>query len=249
MPAWRRVNYGDWIAQARLAAGGNWEGLKVLQATLFTRQEDALTLISGIGEKTAAALTAAGITSFGVLAAVTPEQLAGIVQDVGLRGGDYGAWIEEAKLRATGKRITRARPVQAGKVMASYPQDLLRVKGIGSVYEQKLYAAGIGTFWELSQTDDTTLADILELKDFRAVDLAAIKEQALRLAEETGTVGRRWDGTPPDDFEPLEGIGPVYEGHLYDTGICTYRAPANATVEQLAGICRAPEWRRPDYAS
>ncbi len=179
-PAWRRANYGDWIAQARLAAGGDWEGLKALQATLFSARAGA-----GLAEE----------------------------------------------------------------VMTSCPQDLSRVKGVGSVYEQKLYAAGIGTFWELAQVDDATLSAILGLKDFQAVDLAAIKAHALRLAEETGTVGRQWDGTPPDDFEPLEGIGPVYEGRLYDAGICTYRALAEATVEQLAEICRAPEWRKPDYAS
>ncbi len=71
----------------------------------------------------------------------------------------------------------------------------------------------------------------------------------MRLAEETGTTERAWDGTAPDDFEPLEGVGEVYEGRLYDAGICTFRALANATVAQLAAICKAPAWRQPDYAS
>ena len=40
----------------------------------------------------------------------------------------------------------------------------------------------------------------------------------------------------------------MYEGRLYDAGICTYTALATATVEQLAAICKAPAWRMPDYA-
>lgn len=100
--------------------------------------------------------------------------------------------------------------------------------------------AGIGACWELSQAGVDTLAQILEASDFQKVDLAAIRVEALRLAEETGTVERTWDGAAPDDFEPFEGIGQVYDGRLYDAGIYTYRALANATVEQFAEICEAP---------
>ena len=56
-----------------------------------------------------------------------------------------------------------------------------------------------------------------------------------------------WDGTPPDDFEILEGIGNIYERRLYSAGICSYAALANATPEQLAEICKAPTFHRPDY--
>lgn len=247
-PSWRKVNYGEWIAQARLAAAGDEVGLSSLQARLFSRAGDNLTLVSGVGEKAAQALSAAGITSFAALAAASPERLADITRTAGVRGGDFNGWIAEAGLRAAGKRISKPKEVRAARTV-SCPQDLSRIKGIGTVFETKLYEAGIGTFWELSQTGSERLAEILEVKDFQKVNLGAIKAEALRLAEETGTVNRTWDGTPPDDFEPFEGIGEVYEGRLYDAGICTYRALANATVEQLADICKAPEWRRPDYAN
>ena len=46
----------------------------------------------------------------------------------------------------------------------------------------------------------------------------------------------------------MEGIGAVFEGRLYDAGICTYRALADATEEQLMEICPVPAWRRHDYA-
>ena len=206
-PAWRRVNYGEWIEQARLAAAGDTEGLKALQAELFSREGDNIELIAGVGEKTAAALSAAGITTYAALADSTPESLAEIVNAAGVRGGDFGAWIEEAKLRAAGKRVkraTRAAGVAIG-LKVPCPQDLSRVKGIGSTYETKLYAVGIGTYWELSEIADVDLVRVLELQDFQAVDIVAVKADALRLAEETDSVGRYWDGTPPDDFEKLEG--------------------------------------------
>jgi predicted flap endonuclease-1-like 5' DNA nuclease len=248
-PEWRRVSYGDWRTQARLLADGDEAGLAALQARLFARTGDNLGLVSGIGEKAAGALSAAGIASFAALAAATPEQLSAITHAAGVRGGDFVAWIEEAKLRAAGKRVVRVRRTRnAGRAVAC-PQDLSRVRGIGRVFEEKLYAAGIGTFWELAQAADEELTRILEIKEFQRVNLAEIKASAQALAEETDTVGRQWDGTPPDDFELLEGIGEVYEGRLYDAGICTYRALAAVTVEQLAAICNAPAWRMPDYAN
>ena len=93
----------------------------------------------------------------------------------------------------------------------SCPQDLWGISGIGAVYETKLYAAGIGTYWELSEIADQDLVRVLEVQDFQAVDIVGIKAAALKLAEETDSVGRYWDGTPPDDFERLEGVGEVFE--------------------------------------
>jgi len=225
--------------------------LKALQAELFSRGGDNIALIAGVGEKSAAALSAAGITTYAALAESTPEQVAAIVAAAGLRAGDFDAWIEEAKLRAAGKRVkrvARGAGVSTGPKV-SCPQDLSRISGIGAVYETKLYAAGIGTYWELSEIADQDLVRVLEVKDFQAVDIVAVKADALKLAEETDTVGRYWDGTPPDDFEKLEGIGEVYERRLYDAGICTFRALAEVSAERLQEICQAPDWRRPDYAS
>ena len=91
------------------------------------------------------------------------------------------------------------------------------------------------------------LLRILEVHGFQKIDLRAIKEAAHSLAEETGTWGRTWDGTVPDDFEPLAGVGRSYEGRLYSAGICTYRALAESTPEQLAAICPAEVGRAPDY--
>ncbi|MEZ4541794.1 MAG: DUF4332 domain-containing protein [Chloroflexota bacterium] len=245
-PAWRRINYGEWITQAQLAAGGDAIALHELQSRLFRRSGDNLNLIRGMGERSATALQAAGITTFAGLAESTPQRLDEILRGAGVRGGfDYEAWIDEAASRAAGKRIpaTRARTIQ----IVPCPQDLSAVSGIGPVFEERLYAAGVGSYWALAELSDEALTAILDAQSFQDVDLGAIKASAMQLAAETDSLGRRWDGTPPDDFDHLPGIGEVYERRLYEAGICTYAAMAAATPERLADICRAPAMRTPDY--
>lgn len=247
-PAWRRVNYGDWIAQAQLAAAGDRAGLSEMQSRLNVRGGDNLGLIHGMGNRSVAALQAAGITTFAALAAATPQQVESVLRDAGVRGGyDYEAWISEAGVRAAGKRVStgRARPTH----VVPCPQDLSAVPGVGPVLEERLYAAGIGSYWELAETPTAQLAATLQIGSLPGVDLEAIRAAAMRLAVESNSLGRAWDGTPPDDFEALPGIGEVYERRLYEAGICTFDALAAATPERLAEICKAPPMRAPDYAA
>lgn len=131
------------------------------------------------------------------------------------------------------------------------PQDLSSVRGVGAEFEQRLYNAGIGTYWDLSQRSEEELARIFELGEGQreAVNLAAIRGDALRLARETRSQKRTWKGGVPDDFDLITGIGRTYEGRLYEAGICTYAALANTSVEQLAAICRAPQLNQNHYQS
>lgn len=245
-PAWRRIQYGDWIAQAKLAAAGDKIALREYQDRLFRREGDNLTLIHGLGSRSATALQVSGIDSFAAVAAATPQQLETALQEAGVRGGfDYEAWISEAELRAAGKRIpgTRTRAVQ----VVACPQDLSAVDGIGIVFEQRLYDAGIGSYWSLAELPDDELGTFLDAHT--GVDLEAIKSSAMRLAVETDSQGRVWSGSPPDDFDALAGIGEVYERRLYEAGICTYEALAATSPERLAEICQAPPMQTPDYAA
>jgi predicted flap endonuclease-1-like 5' DNA nuclease len=89
----------------------------------------------------------------------------------------------------------------------------------------------------------------LEAKSFQDVNYDAIRAGAREWAEKTDSIGRLWDGTEPDDFEILEGIGDVYESRLYESGICTYETLAGTSEERLAEICRAPSFRQPNYAA
>lgn len=137
----------------------------------------------------------------------------------------------------------------APPTVSECPQKLARIRGIGRVYEDKLYQAGIGSYWQVAITPEDQLADIFGIKDFQAVDLAAIRAHARQLAEETGTVGRLWNGHQPDDLESLPGIGKTYEMRLYEAGICTWEKLAALTEEELAAIIKAPKMRQPDYAA
>jgi predicted flap endonuclease-1-like 5' DNA nuclease len=130
------------------------------------------------------------------------------------------------------------------------PQVLSMAKGIGSTFEKRLYEAGIGTFWELANLPDEDFRLVLALDDRLPLrtDFQAIRDDARRLAVETDTVDRIWQGPPPDDFEPLEGIGEVFKRRLYAAGICTFEALADATVEQLTAICPPSRLRTPNYA-
>lgn len=131
------------------------------------------------------------------------------------------------------------------------PQDLSAVAGVGVIYEQRLYNAGIGAYWELATLDDDALRRILKLDKVRAatVDLNALRASARQLAEETGTIGYVWNGAPVDDFQSIKGIGKVYEQRLYNAGIRTYAALASTTPEQLLEIVQARSPVPPDVAS
>ena len=130
------------------------------------------------------------------------------------------------------------------------PQDLADVHGIGSVFEQRLYDVGVGTYWELAQLSDQQLVSFLQIGELQLLhmNLDAIRADALRLARTTDTVSLIWEGEQPDDFEPIKGIGKVFEQRLYAAGIRTYKTLANTTVEQLAAVCQARKPLEPNYA-
>jgi predicted flap endonuclease-1-like 5' DNA nuclease len=148
-------------------------------------------------------------------------------------------------------------PAGARHWSAACPQHLSDINGIGSVFETRLYAANIGTFWEVTCMTNENLMKVLKVDDPKSLDvsLTEIRADALRLARETDSIGRTWSGDAPDDFEPYQGIGYWFEKRLYDAGICTHEVLANSSVEQLEIICirgdadQRPGYRRPNFQS
>lgn len=103
---------GTWPRQAQLAAAGKWDELKAWQDELVGGVEkevemppDDLTRIEGIGPKIAAALNAAGITTFAQLKATPVDEVRRILADAGITGafGDPTTWAEQARLAQAGK--------------------------------------------------------------------------------------------------------------------------------------------------
>ena len=123
-------------------------------------------------------------------------------------------------------------------VIAACPQHLSDIHGIGTVFEQRLFENGIGTFFEVAHMSDEDMTKALQITGemVKSVDFNAIRTDALRLAKETDTQGRTWSGEEPDDFEPIDGIGHTFEKRLYDAGICTYRALLNTPQPEIERI-------------
>jgi len=156
------------------------------------------------------------------------------------------AGLSSAKL-AFANRSLQARILPT---IVDQPQDLSAVEGIGAVFEQRLYNAGIGAYWELAALDDETLRRVLKIGKAQAatVNLDAMRASARQLAETSDTAGYVWCGEPVDDFEPIPGIGKTYEQRLYDAGIRTYAALAQATPETLTQAIASRSPIPPDYA-
>jgi chromosome segregation ATPase/predicted flap endonuclease-1-like 5' DNA nuclease len=133
--------------------------------------------------------------------------------------------------------------------VASVLQDLARVHGIGAVLEQRLYQAGIGTFWELATASKDELTNALALSGLarEGTDLDALQADAARLAQETNSVGLTWDRSNVDDFKLLPKLGDTYKRRLYEAGLINYEAIANSTPEELAEICKASKINPPDF--
>jgi predicted flap endonuclease-1-like 5' DNA nuclease len=128
-------------------------------------------------------------------------------------------------------------------------QALTDVKGIGSAYQQRLYKAGIGTYWELASVPDADLETTLAIPELQRarIDFEQTRSDAYQLAQQTNTVGLLWDGDHVDDFESLSGIGKTFEKRLYEAGITTYEQLAECDVESLAGIIKPPPMREVNY--
>jgi predicted flap endonuclease-1-like 5' DNA nuclease len=223
-----------------------------------SHQPDDFEPLQGLGFTYEKRLYDAGICTYAALAAATDEQLDKICQPPKSRRPDYESWRVQARTRSAGSGATGAAApaalVATGGAKTykmSCPQHLSDVKGIGSVWEGRLYAAGIGTYWELANTAKDTLISTLALTGLQKerFNYEAIVADALRLAGESGSMGREWDAHQPDDFEPIEGLGFTYEKRLYDAGICTYAALVEASDDKLNEISRPPKFRKPDYAS
>jgi predicted flap endonuclease-1-like 5' DNA nuclease len=234
-PAWRRPNFEEWIEQARLAAAGDDEGLRDLQARLFARKGDNLRLIRGVGPATQAALESAGVHSFAELSTADRQQLAQALVVAGLDTGTLDGIIEEARLRAAGQSVP-GRTRSGARSPERCPQDLTQLDGIGRVYAHRLYEAGIGTFWEVATSTDEDITAAIRHPGMGPAELERIRQAALALARDTASEGRTWDGTVPDDLEALAGIGSVFAARLLEASICTYRQLANVPPERVPGL-------------
>jgi predicted flap endonuclease-1-like 5' DNA nuclease len=124
----------------------------------------------------------------------------------------------------------QARPVRS----AGYPDPLWKIRGIGIIYQKRLYEAGIFTWHQLAVSDPESLR--VAARAHASSDPNVWIEQARQLAEQHNRVGALYMGPIPDDFTVIDGIGSNSEQELYRAGIYTYAQLANLSPQKLARI-------------
>lgn len=128
-----------------------------------------------------------------------------------------------------------------------YPDDLSKIKGIGDVYKQRLYRAGIYTWKQIAETDTEILRRAVSAN--QSSNIGEWHDQAVKLMEKHGRMDAVYEGPQPDDMTKILGIGPVSASVLYRSGICTYEQLASTPVADLEALFPiAVAGDQPDFA-
>jgi predicted flap endonuclease-1-like 5' DNA nuclease/uncharacterized membrane protein len=138
---------------------------------------DDLTQLAGIGPKGAAALTAAGITTYADLAQSNEPQIRHALYQAGmLPPGNVSSWPMQAEYAAKGdwqglmkrnqKTKTEKAPAAAAAAApepAAAPDDLTQLSGIGPRIASILSRGGVTTYSQLEQMSPDELREIIAL--------------------------------------------------------------------------------------
>lgn len=125
-----------------------------IHSLLRGSRRDPLIDINGIGPVYEKRLNEAGIWTFAELAALTPERVRAIINPEKWQLVEAEKWIEEARLR----------------VYQANPDPLIDINGIGPVYQQKLFDAGVYTFEQLAAMTSDQLTAIIQPEEWQKVD-------------------------------------------------------------------------------
>lgn len=144
---------------------------------VIERQPDNLTLIEGVGSRTAAALAEAGITSFAQLATMTSDEIVQAARAHGVRVGRTDTWPEQARQIMEGN-VTGLEDNQARIRSGTRRDDLTQIEGIGPKVQSILYTARIFTFDDLARSTPENLRTILQAAGLRLIQPDTWPEQA-----------------------------------------------------------------------
>ncbi len=133
----------------------------VIPAAKPDAQANDLTLLEGIGPKTAAALNKAGIITFDQVAAMTPDDLITTARAHGARVNKADTWPEQAKEAAEADISTLRHKQEQIKGGEQY-DDLTEIEGVGPKSKEVLHAAGVRTFEDLASATPDDLRAKLE---------------------------------------------------------------------------------------
>ena len=120
------------------------------------------------------------------------EEAVGVVQE---SAGEIKEEITEAAAEtasAVSDAGSAAVSALTGGVETDKPDNLTKVKGIGKVYQSRLYEAGIYTWDQLAHTEAESLQEVTNA--IPAANVESWAGQATELAEKNGRVGARYTG-------------------------------------------------------
>ncbi len=218
------------------------------------RTPDDLTRVDGIGAVFAKRLNAAGIVRFGQLAQLPSERLREIIKPEDWQKIEFEHWTDDAALLARGETpLKRARALER----------LVRITGIGEVYEKRLHDAGITTHAELAATGVERLMEIAGAENRTEVELWITEAGAYaqgkrpnrerekvvrgRLSDAEGELDRlrgelrRAESQRRDRFEVMTQIGDAKQRRLYGAGIYLFEDLARTPEGRLREIFEAAD--------
>jgi predicted flap endonuclease-1-like 5' DNA nuclease len=120
--------------------------------------------------------------------------------------------------------------------------DLEQIRGIGPVYEQKLFAAGIETFAQIAATPAERLREIIQPASWQRIDFEDWIEQARKSAEVVIS------DLLPYRLEEIRGIGPAYAKRLNAAGLMTFADLAHTSEKRLREVIMPKPWQAIDFA-
>jgi predicted flap endonuclease-1-like 5' DNA nuclease len=164
---------------------------------------DDLTLLEGVGPKSAEALQAAGITTFAQVAKLSPAELEKAVKDRKVRlVGSAEHWPHQAEIAATGD-LTALEEYQRRLKGETVADDLTLIEGIGPKSAEALQAAGITTFAQVAKLSPEDLEK-------------AVKDRKVRLVGSTETWPMQAELAAKGDLSALEALQARIKGGVLD---------------------------------
>jgi predicted flap endonuclease-1-like 5' DNA nuclease len=164
---------------------------------------DDLTLLEGVGPKSAEALQAAGITTFAQVAKLSPAELEKAVKDRKVRlVGSAEHWPHQAEIAATGD-LTALEEYQRRLKGETVADDLTLIEGIGPKSAEALQAAGITTFAQMAKLSPEDLEK-------------AVKDRKVRLVGSTETWPMQAELAAKGDLSALEALQARIKGGVLD---------------------------------
>ncbi|MFI5916334.1 helix-hairpin-helix domain-containing protein [Dactylosporangium sp. NPDC051541] len=205
---------------------------------------DELERIEGIGPKIAAALRAAGISTYSQLAAADRGELENALERANLRfAPSIGTWSQQARLLAdgdeagfkalttrliAGREVTAKTPVAEPEPVVEEPAPVVEEPAPVVVTPEPVAV-------EPEPEPDVEDPEPVVEEPFAAEPEPVVAEAPVVVPAQAVAV----ENVEPDNLRRIEGIGPKMSAALIAGGIRTYRQLADADVDTLRSMIEA----------